>query len=102
MRGGWGGWGRWGVGLGRGRLAGAASSTAALGPATVQRQDAFGKQMSAYETKGCLELRRVRLGLFSASLNGAAVSSLVIGAGSSSVGFYYGDSKAGAPVVTVS
>ena len=40
--------------------------------------------------------------MFSASLNGAAVSSLTITAGSSSVSFYYGDSKAAAPVVTVS
>ena len=81
-------------------VSGAASSSATLGPITVQEQDAFGNPTTAAET---VNLASSSTGAkFSATSGGAGITSISIGAGSSSASFYYGDTKAGTPLITAS
>ncbi len=80
---------------------GAASATATVGPITVQEQDAFGNLTTAAET---VNLASSSTGTvkFAATSGGTAVTSVAIPSGSSSVNFYYGDTKAGTPTLTAS
>ncbi len=82
-------------------VSGAASSTATLGPITVQEQDAFGNPTTSAET---VNLASGSSGTkeFSATSGGTAITSVTIPSGSSSATFYYGDTKAGTPTITAS
>jgi hypothetical protein len=82
-------------------VSGAASSTASLGPITVQEQDTFGNPTTTAETV-TLASNSAGTPVFSATLNGTSVTSVSIPGGSSSVSFYYGDTKAASPVITAS
>jgi len=82
-------------------VSGAASSSASLGPITVQEQDTFGNATTTAETVN-LASNSAGTAIFSGSPGGGAVTSVSISAGSSSVSFYYGDTKAGSPTITVS
>lgn len=83
-------------------VSGAASSNATLGPITIQRQDSFG---NAAAPAGALT---VNLGSssagakFAATSGGAAITTMQIASGSSSVNAFYGDTVAGTPTITAS
>jgi hypothetical protein len=84
-----------------GPVAGVASRKANLGKITIQRQDAFGNTVSAGKTP--LTLRSSSAGaVFSASPGGTALTTLTVEDGSHSASFFYGDTKAGSPNITVS
>jgi hypothetical protein len=81
-------------------LSGAASSTASLGPATLQRQDQFGNPVTSGSTAVALSSNSTGTAIFSASLNGAGTTSLTITNTNSTVNFFYGDTKAATPTIT--
>ncbi len=81
-------------------LSAIASSSANMGPITVQEQDMFGNPTTAAETVNLSSSSGT--GVFSATPGGAAISSITILAGSSSANFYYGDTSSGTPTITVS
>ncbi len=81
-------------------LSAIASSTANMGPITVQEQDMFGNPTTVAETVNLSSTSST--GVFSATPGGAAITSITIPAGSTSVNFYYGDTKSGTPTITVS
>ena len=83
-------------------VSGAASAAASLGPITVQAQDSLGNPVTAPAGGIPVALSSSSSGapVFSASSGGASTSSLLIPAGSSSVSFYYGDTKAGTPTIS--
>ena len=80
-------------------MSGTASSTANLGPITVQEQDQFGNPTTTATTV-ILSSNSTGAPLFSATLNGPTTTSVSIPGGSSTVSFFYGDAKAGTPTVT--
>jgi hypothetical protein len=82
-------------------VSGVASSSASLGPVSVQEQDAFGNVTTTAETV-TLSSNSTGAVVFSATLNGPSVSSVSIPGGSSAASFFYGDTKAGAPTITAS
>jgi hypothetical protein len=80
---------------------GSASSTADLGPINVQLQDASGATVpAAVPTTVVLTSTSTGTAVFAATRRGAALSTVTIPAGSSSVSFFYGDTEAGTPTVT--
>ena len=81
---------------------GPASTTAALGPITIERQDAFGNPATVGSTSVTLASNSTGTKVFSLTLKGAAVTSAVISASQSSVTVFYGDTKAGSPTITAS
>ena len=81
-------------------LSAIASSTANMGPITVQEQDMFGNPTTTAETVNLSSTSGT--GVFSATPGGAAVTSITIPAGSTSANFYYGDTSSGTPTITVS
>lgn len=84
-------------------VSGPASTSATLGPITVQRQDSSGAPVVAPSGGAVLNLTSSSTGgIFAASSGGPALTSMTIPAGASSVDFYYGDSKAGSPTITAS
>ncbi|MHB8515023.1 MAG: hypothetical protein ACYC9X_05525 [Dehalococcoidia bacterium] len=84
-------------------VSGAASAAANLGPLTVQVQDAAGGPVPAVSaTTLSLSSNSVGSAVFATTLGGAPVTSLTIPPGQSSGTFYYGDTAAGAPVITIS
>jgi hypothetical protein len=82
-------------------VTGTASASAALGPLTVQRQDAFGNPTTAGSIP-LLVSSSSGTGVFAVTSAGAAVTQVSIADGSSVASFYYGDTKSGTPTVTVS
>ena len=80
-------------------VSGAASSSATLGPITVQEQDAFGNPTTSAETVN-LSSNSAGTAVFSATSGGSATTSVNITSGSSSASFFYGDTKAGSPQIT--
>ena len=80
-------------------VSGTASSTANLGPITVQEQDQFGNPTTTATTV-ILSSNSTGAPLFSSTLNGPTTTSVSIPGGSSTVSFFYGDAKAGTPTVT--
>ncbi|MEP6696971.1 MAG: hypothetical protein ABJA34_08855, partial [Pseudonocardiales bacterium] len=78
-------------------FSGPQAATANLGPVTVQLQDQFGNAILA---AGSITVALSKSGggngnaVFSSTLNGATVTSVTIAAGTSSVSFYFGYSKA--------
>ncbi len=81
-------------------LSAIASSSANMGPITVQEQDRFGNPTTVAETVNLSSSSGT--GVFSATPGGAAISSITIPAGSSSVNVYYGDTSSGTPTITAS
>jgi hypothetical protein len=82
-------------------LSGPASSAALLGPVTVERQDAYGNAVTAGTTPVSLSSSSVETGVFAATANGTPAGTVTIPAGSASASFFYGDTKAGMPSLTV-
>jgi hypothetical protein len=80
-------------------VSGTTSSTATLGPITVQEQDTYGNLTTAMENNVRLSSSSAQ-GVFSTSQSGASVTSVSIPAGQSSTSFYYGDKTAGTPTIT--
>jgi hypothetical protein len=85
-------------------LSGSASSTASLGPVTVQAKDQFGNLAIAPAGGTAVTLSSSSAGtkIFAASLSGTSVTTVTIPVGTSSTTFYYGDTRAGTPTITVS
>ena len=85
-------------------VSGAASATANLGPITVQEQDAFGNPVNAPVGGTTVTVTSNSTGTttFSATLGGSPVSAVSIASGASSATFFYGDTKAATPTITVS
>ena len=83
-----------------GPVSGTTSSSAALGPITVQEQSVGGVPTTVTET---VNLSSSSGGdVFSTTPGGADVTSVTIPAGSSTATFYYGDTAAGHPTITAS
>ena len=85
-----------------GAVSGAASSSATLGPITVQEQDAAGNLTTSAETVNLSSSSGPIKSVFSATSGGATTTSINISSGSSSATFYYGDKQAGSPQITAS
>lgn len=85
-------------------VSGLASASANLGPITVQEQDAFGNAVATPGGGTAVTLSSNSAGtrVFSLSSGGAAITTVTIPAASSSVNFYYGDTKAATPTITAS
>jgi hypothetical protein len=84
-------------------VSGPASSTANLGPITIQEQDAYGNPAIAGSSGQVVSLSSTSSGakIFSTSSNGPSIGSITIAAGTSTGTFYYGDTKLGIPTITV-
>ena len=84
-------------------VSGSASATASLGSITVQRQDAGGNAVTP-ATAIAVNLVSNSTGakVFAATLNGTSVGSVTILSGQSGTTLYYGDTKAGTPIITAS
>jgi hypothetical protein len=80
-------------------VTGPTSSTANLGPISVQLQDSFGNPVTTGIT---IFLSSSSTGTyeFSATAGGSSETSVSVPPGSSTATFFYGDSKAGSPVIT--
>ncbi|MGH8963158.1 MAG: hypothetical protein ACRDWT_18535 [Jatrophihabitantaceae bacterium] len=85
-------------------VTGAAATTATLGPITVREQDQFGDPVAAPAGGTVVTLASNSAGtkVFATTSGGTAVTSVTIAAGSSGATFYYGDTKAATPTITVS
>ncbi|MHA7285291.1 beta strand repeat-containing protein [Arthrobacter sp. MDT3-44] len=83
---------------------GIASATAGQGPITVQRVNSAGTPITASSGGLSLTLASTTAGSasFAASPNGQPITTITIPNGASSATFYYGDTRAGSPVVRVS
>jgi hypothetical protein len=84
-------------------VSGAASSSATLGPITVQLEDAYGNPVTASGSGTVVSLgSSSTAGIFSVSSGGSTTISVTIASGKTSVSFYYGDTKADSPTITAS
>jgi hypothetical protein len=82
-------------------FSGTASATATSGTATLQRQDQFGNPTTpASALSVALSSNSAGTAVFSLTSGGTTVTSVSIASGNSSVSFFYGDTKAGAPTIT--
>ena len=82
-------------------VSGTASSSATLGPITVQRQDASGNPVTTGSTT--VNLSSSSSGdKFSTSSGGGATTTVTIPNNSSTANVYYGDTVAGTPTITLS
>src|SRR5262249_37008647 len=83
-------------------VSGLASTSTTLGPITVQQQDQFGNAVGAGASgvSGAPSSDSPGTATFAATSGGTAVTSVTITGGSSSVTFYYADTKAGTPTIT--
>jgi hypothetical protein len=84
-----------------GAVSGPATSTATLGPITVQDQDTYGNPTTTAETVN-LASNSTGTKEFAATSGGTTITSISIPAGSSSATFYYGDTLAATPTLTAS
>ena len=82
-----------------GAVSGGASNSPTLGPITVQEQDAYGNVSTTALTVN-LSSSSAGTHEFAATSGGTAITSINIAAGSSTATFYYGDTKAGIPIIT--
>jgi len=81
-------------------VGGTASTSATLGPITIQRQDSVGNPVTGSITVG---LASTSAGAkFAAAPGGTAISSITIPANQSIVDVFYGDTVAGTPTITAS
>ncbi|GAA2002165.1 hypothetical protein JL107_01780 [Nakamurella flavida] len=82
-------------------VTGTATAAPTLGPLTVQRQDAFG---NAVPTTAAITITLSSSSTgttgFSTTAGGATIGTVTMPAGTSTVSFTYGDTRAGSPVVT--
>jgi len=84
-------------------VVGPANETANLGPITVQRQDQYGNVTTpGTSTTVNLASNSTGTAVFAATANGSALTTLTIPAWTSTVVFYYGDTKMGTPTITAS
>lgn len=86
-------------------VSGKASGSASLGPITVQLRDAFGNVAVAPAGGTVVSLASNSAGVtvFATTAgNTTTTSTVTIAAGTSSVSFYYGDTKVGGPTITAS
>jgi hypothetical protein len=84
-------------------VSGEASSTANLGPVTIETRDASGNVAPAPSggITATLSSDSTGTATFSSSLSGSPTTTVTIPEGSSTASFYYGDTKAGTPTITV-
>src|SRR5205823_2469602 len=83
-------------------VSGGVSATATLGPIAVQEQDQFGNPVNAGVSGEAVTLSSTAgTGVFSATSGGSNITTVTIPNGSSSTTFFYGDTKAGTPTITV-
>ncbi|MDF2049294.1 fibronectin type III domain-containing protein [Arthrobacter sp. Cr_A7] len=82
-------------------LAGPASSAALLGPVTLERQDSYGNPVTTGTTSVTLSSTAATTGTFAATANGTRITGVTIPAGSATSSFFYGDTAAGTPTITV-
>lgn len=82
---------------------GMTASTANLGPVTVQLRDSAGNPVAAPAGGTALSITSTSTGTrtFSTTQGAATSSPVTIPAGSSTVSFFYGDTTAGSPTITV-
>lgn len=85
-------------------VAGTAASTPTLGPIIVAIRDAFGNPVNAPigGTTVTLTSNSTGTARFSTTLGGITTTTVTIPGGSSSITFFYGDTKAGSPTITAS
>jgi hypothetical protein len=85
-------------------VSGTASASATLGPITVERRDALGNPSPAPTGGTAVSLASNSAGtaIFAATSGGSGITTVTIPAGSSSTTFFYGDTKAATPTITVS
>ncbi len=83
-------------------VSGAASNTAALGPITIQRQDAFGNPVTVGSTSVTLASNSTGTKVFALTSGGTTITTATIAAGQSSVNVFYGDTLAGNPTIAAS
>jgi hypothetical protein len=85
-------------------VTGTASTTATLGPITVQLRDETNAAVNAPTGGTIVTLSSNSTGtaVFAATSGGSTVTQVTIPAGSSSANFFYGDTKAGTPTITAS
>jgi hypothetical protein len=82
-------------------VSGTASTSATLGPITVQLQDAYGNPVTATGSGTVVGLSSSSgAGIFSSSSGASHITSVTIASGKTSASFYYGDTKAGSPTIT--
>lgn len=80
---------------------GTASTTASIGPLTVQQQDVYGNAVAAPAAGLVVSLKSSSTGArFATRSGGGAVTSVTMTSGTTSVNAYYGDTVAGGPTVT--
>ena len=83
-------------------LSGTVRTSPTLGPITIQAQDAAGNAVLAPAGGTTVSLNSSSpADKFAATSGGTAITSIVIPAGASSVSFYYADTTAGTPTITV-
>ena len=82
-------------------IVGTASTTATIGSITVERQDTYGNSVTTGSTTVALASNSTGTKTFAAAAGGPAITTIAIPAGSSSASFFYGDTKAGTPNITV-
>jgi hypothetical protein len=82
-------------------VSGTASTSATLGPITVEREDQFSNPTSLGGAITVnLSSNSAGTAIFSLTSGGSAVASVSIGIGATSANFFYGDTKAGTPTIT--
>jgi trimeric autotransporter adhesin len=85
-------------------LVGTSAATPVVGPITVQEQDQYGNAVTAGPSGLVVNLATSSTGTteFSSSAGGSATTSVTIPNELSSINFFYGDTQAGSPLITVS
>ncbi len=85
-------------------VSGTASASPTLGPITVAIRDPFGNAVNAPGGGTVVNLASNSTGTarFATTSGGTTITTVTIPAGSPSVDFFYGDTKSGAPTITVS
>lgn len=83
-------------------VSGPASTSAGLGPITVERRDALDNPVTAGSTVVNLASGSTGTKIFALTAGGTSVTSVTMSAGQSAASFFYGDTKAGSPVITLS
>jgi hypothetical protein len=82
-------------------VSGVAAATATLGAITVERRDPFNNLVTAGSTTVNLSSNSGGVARFAATSGGAAITTMTITNGNSNTAFFYGDTKAASPVITV-
>jgi hypothetical protein len=84
-------------------VTGPVSSSATLGPITVQLEDAYGNPVMATGSGVVVKLTSSSTGgIFAGTSGGSHITSITITSGKTSATFYYGDTVTGTPTITAS